>query len=389
MTQRILQPTAGLSSDKIARKVVDLNGRNFNSYEKPCSVQLITASSDVIQILHGMGLYDQNSKYSTIWINGTTYYVPDCSYSDAYGANRDWVLDINKVGIDSGNFLGGSLDNQSPGAAAELKTWIVWAIANDANTEFKGFGFTRRPKAAYTAIVNGTKGSSIATITMAGTGLNQAYRFSVGGTCVVRNAVGTAPNYEWCQGEILEIVDNENLVVQMYNHDNDGSTDVSDAVGEIVQFDNFRCFNDQSYKGYEEASYLNARAVGEFKTIGDGFIGALRGLRDQWYCVSPVEIGIRITSTGSKTANWKRWIEPWVRAIEIKFDADTTGSITWQVDCEVTTVAVNTVAKKMATEIMQLHLPPSAPWHEITATITGTGTLDNVCIIGTQGEMRP
>ena len=388
---RRLNDSEQLATPQINQRLDGLTTRNFNTRAQPMDIQVYTQNINTIGLLPGMGIYDQSERYNTVWINGVLYTVPCLGYSDSYGSKRPYIVDINKVGIDLPAGVGGCLDNSNPTDPEGLGAYLLWAIANDANSEYAGIGYTALPLSTYTSITNGTKGSTIATITMSGTGLNQAYRFSVGAKVVVRNTVGTAPNYEWNQGFILEIPDNQTLVLVMDNHSNDGSTDISNEAGEVMQFDKFRCFNDAAYKGYVESAYPNARLIGDFKTVGTNFIAVMRTIWDDWTLVSPMPIGLTITGSGSAYARWKRWIPPWTRALEFRVETYTTGSLQYTISTSILTAVLEDIGApfKTAQRVYLLHLVSSDMWNLFTTTVSGIGGLTNVAILGMLQEFRP
>jgi hypothetical protein len=196
-----------------------------------------------------------------IWINGITH-----------EGIAETTLDLSTTG------LSGRVDGMTFTAGDE-REFLIWSFANEANTEFIGFGLSHKPYSTFSAItVGGGKGTDT-TITVPGTGNKIAYQFTVGARVVLRNTVGTSPLYEWNWGTIKTINSSTSITITMDN-DTYGTALTGATGGEIKQWDRFRPWvvttSDQTLY------YDNYRLLGELQSTSSGNVGFLWKVDDPW-----------------------------------------------------------------------------------------------------------
>jgi hypothetical protein len=111
-----------------------------------------------------------------------------------------WTVDLDSSIIDLAINTGGRVDGLALSPSID---YLLWGFLDPLEAEasrFKGFGVTATPLATYTANSNGAKGS-LTTFTLAGTGANRGFRFSLGSRVIVREGVG--PTSLFNQGKVI------------------------------------------------------------------------------------------------------------------------------------------------------------------------------------------
>ena len=146
-----------------------------------------------------------------------------------YVLNTTTTLNLASTGI------GGLVDGITF-TPANARNFLVWAIADNANSGLQGFAITHKPYSASTAISGGSanKGATGKTFTV-----TNAFQFSVGARICIRNTAGTAPQYQWNWATITSIPNNTSIVVTMDNKTY-GSNITSTSGSEILQWNTFR-----------------------------------------------------------------------------------------------------------------------------------------------------
>jgi hypothetical protein len=235
-----------------------------------------------------------------VWINGVTY-------EDIYDGTNIEQLDLTATG------LNGIVDGITF-TAANSRDFLVWAFANNANNGFEGFAVTHKPYSAYTGPASASKGASVSF-----TGLTNAYQFTVGARVVVRNTVGTAPQYEWNWGTITAIVSSTSITVSMDNVSAYGVALTAATGGEILQWDKFRPWVVTS--SAQTLYRNNYRLIGELDTNSSGdILGAYRvddPYRPQRFWQVYSDTNVTITGGTGTAQSLGRYIPLWSKSADI------------------------------------------------------------------------
>src|SRR3990172_394318 len=144
--------------------------------------------------------------------------------------NEIWTVDLTTTTINMGTKTGGLLDGIALG---NNLLYLIWGFLDEA-FNFAGFGCTRKPYSAFTAVSSGSKGS-LATYT-----ITNAFQFTIGSRVVVRNQTGTTPQFQWNWGTVNSIISNTSIKIDMDNNANYGVNILGVVSGEIIQWDSFR-----------------------------------------------------------------------------------------------------------------------------------------------------
>jgi hypothetical protein len=191
-----------------------------------------------------------------VWINNVIY--------EDLHTGTDETIDISTTG------LNGLVDGITF-VAANARDFLIWAFANNANNGFTGFAVTHKPYSTYTGPAAIGLGATLNV-----TGLTNAYQFTPGARIVIRNTVGTAPQYQWNWGIVNSIVSSTSINVTMDNLPASYGVALTAATGgEIVQWDKFRPW---VVTASDQTLYTNNyRLLGELDTNNSGHVqGAYR-----------------------------------------------------------------------------------------------------------------
>lgn len=182
-----------------------------------------------------------------IWING---YVHTVAAKKA-ALTKKWRCEI----ATSGSHEVGYDELTLTGYCTHSATWnnddqyILWAMADDENRNFRAFMYTLVPRTSYTAVIGASKGSP-GTFT-----LTDAYKFREGADVCV-----TANNSEKNYGTITSIPDNNTLIIDMWSASSYwaiGTTDITSTVSsQITQLNRFFPWN-----GRTDSADLNDRVA--------------------------------------------------------------------------------------------------------------------------------
>ncbi len=376
-------PTSNLSTASLNNRIDNLTANNIDTRNRPCEVQFYCNNADQIRVV---------SRYPSapIWINGVVYYISE-RYSDAYGIKRDWQLDLNAVGIDTENGVGGIVDFSD---ITRENDYLIWAVANDTNTEFLGFGMTKRPISEVSSFVGGNHGGVI-TCTLPGTLLENAFRFNIGGRVIVRNSAGTMPIWQFNQGVIIDIPDKYTIKVQLDNCISDNSSAITSTSGlEIEQISGFR-LTDGSINDYDSCAIANSRLVGE--CWYDNTIISTRHISEKWFSMRN-EVRIRIDMPVSIDLAWARWLPKWATKVHIRVNLipkATWTEIEWLIR-NTTSVNIedsryrNDSSESVSLEyILQIESTDFSHSFELAAILAAnTVRLDTVVLLGYEAELR-
>jgi len=222
-------------------------------------------------------------------------------------------IDLTNSGI------GGLVD----GIAQEnSRDYLIWFLANSANTEELGFAFTRKPFSSFSAI---SGGSAVKGTSKSFTVVN-AYQFTIDSRVCVRNSVGTSPLYEWNWATVSSITNNTTLVLDMDN-DSDYGTDITGVTsGEILQWNKFRPWvvTSTSQTLYSN----NYRLCGEVYTDSSGNIESAFRVDDRFRRIVGSVVNENTTATSAANQSLGRYIPIWasVAALELKINSGTTNN---------------------------------------------------------------
>lgn len=226
----------------------DIVASHKNEGVKPLGIELLKYGSTVY--LKPNLTIDKDLAY-VIWINGKIHTLPCLSVLQGY-----WNINLNSALVrwDATQKIGYRVDGSG---ASTTDNVLIWAFADDDNTEILGFSATKVPSSTFSAVSNGNLGS-LATFT-----ITNARAFNVEATVRVSNG-----NWENNYGVITEITNNTTLVVKMYpsisilaNNNITGTT----ATTQIRQMDNYFPWNGRTdTSDFEDRLFMiNYRLVGE------------------------------------------------------------------------------------------------------------------------------
>lgn len=162
------------------------------------------------------------------------------SSNQIHTETQPWLLDLNDSAIDLVNRKGGRIDGQ---VLLASQTYLVWAFL-DRQLGFQGIGLTRKPYSTFSAISDGSaaKGATGKVFTVPGffaSPSHSGFQFTLGARVVVRNAVGTAPLYEWNWATVTAVADTS-VTLTMDNVTAYGTAITGVTTGEILQWNMFR-----------------------------------------------------------------------------------------------------------------------------------------------------
>ena len=145
-----------------------------------------------------------------------------------------WTIDLSQTGINLTTLIGGIIDETTLVASSDYLIWAFLDPTQPVSSRFKGFGLSKRPNMAYTAVATGTKGAT-GTFTVSGAGNNRGTYFVIGSRVLVRQGVVVGNEYN--QGTVVDRA-NGSVSVLLDNNAAYG-TNITVAAGTIIQLDRF------------------------------------------------------------------------------------------------------------------------------------------------------
>lgn len=276
MPNKVVKPdmlNASRSNSVIKNNQTFLNNYKTGSH-KILDLDILNASGTDLVYLKPRTTIDKDPAY-LIWIKGKIYEIP---VQDAFGSY--WKLDsrassASESGINMTDKIGYRLD----GTTVITEPLLMWAFANDAKTEFAGFGYTKAPYSTFFSVANGAR-DSLATI---GTVTN-ARSFTIGSTVQILRFIGVPYPHHWNFGTIQSIPDNTTLVVQLAPTLDISNTDIATGIGVIRQIDKFFPWNGRTdTSDVDDRIYKpNYRLVGQTILDPGGEITYTRKSDDHW-----------------------------------------------------------------------------------------------------------
>jgi hypothetical protein len=249
-----------------------------------------------------------------VWINNVIY-------EDIYTGTAE-TIDLTATG------LNGLVDGITF-TAANARDFLVWAFANNANNGFEGFAVTHKPYSTYTGPAAIGLGATLNV-----TGLTNAYQFTPGARIVIRNQVGTAPQYQWNWGTINSIVSSTSINVTMDNLPAHYGVALTAATGgEILQWNMFRPW---VVTASDQTLYTNNyRLLGELTTDASGNIKTADRVDEPWrpFPFKNVYANTTATLNGTlATLSMGRYVPLWSKKTDLLVTANnTTANIVYEV----------------------------------------------------------
>jgi len=145
---------------------------------------------------------------------------------------NNWTCNLAATGINLSTFEAGLIDGM---AFQNGRQYLVWAFLDD-NFQWAGIGITRKPFSTFSAVANGSLGSTTCTLTVP-TGFG--FHFVIGSRVVIRNTSGTGPLFQYNWGTVTAIADTT-LTLTLDNNANYGTLINSATGGEVKQWNTFR-----------------------------------------------------------------------------------------------------------------------------------------------------
>lgn len=265
-----------------SNSVIKKNQSFLNNYKtgshKILDLDILNSSDTNLVYLAPRTTIDKDTAY-VIWIKGKIYEIPVQSAFGSYWKLNSSASSPSASGIDMTNRIGYRLDGAA--AAFAMNDLLnIWAFANDAGTEFAGFGYTTTPQSVFTGVASGTR-ESLCTLS----GLfESSHSFAIGSTVVVLRTTGLSFPHEWNWGTVVDIPSDTTLTVQLYPTLDIENNDLTTGPGFVRQMDRYFPWNGRTdTSDVDDRIYKpNYRLVGQVTFNSGGQFVYSRKSDDLW-----------------------------------------------------------------------------------------------------------